>query len=365
MITRVLFGLVALLMAAPLLAAAAVTGGQPTAFGPSGAVGEIPPDRLVLYEQAAARFGIDWAVLAAIGKLECDHGRSLLAGCTPPGSVNSAGATGPMQFLGPTWRAGSPLGSVPVAGPPTRVTSEGYATDGDGDGIADVWNAADAIASTARYLQANGVFGDERRAILAYNHAGWYADKVLAQAAEYRALASAEAPASPVSLAVGIDDPVAWAATFLGTPYVWGGNHASAAIQLDPVSTPVVTVGARDGRAGLFDCSSLASWAFAQTRGVWIGGTSEEQWALARQRAASGEALVRTTPPPGGYLRDDLVFFEPTAAGPGHVAIAIDATRVIESPHTGANVRISLIANHGGLVGVARYPQTTTAGGSR
>ena len=185
---------------------------------------------------------------------------------------------------------------------------------------------------------------------------------MLAQAAEYRALASAAAPAS---LADGAQDPVTWATDFLGTPYVWGGNHASAATQLDPARRPVVTIGARDGRAGFFDCSSLASWAFAQTRGLWIGGTSEEQWALAQQRATAGEALARTTPPPSGYLRDDLVFFEPTANGPGHVAIAIDATRMIESPHTGANVRVSLIAKHGGLVGVVRYLQTTTTGGTR
>ena len=365
MIGRVLISLVGLLVAAPLLAAAAVTGGQLSALAPSGALGDIPPDRLALYEQAAASFGIDWAVLAAIGKLECDHGRSLLAGCNPPGSVNGSGATGPMQFLGPTWRAGSPLGSVPVPGPPTSSTAQGYATDGDGDGIADVWDAADAIAGAARYLQANGAPGDERGAILAYNHAGWYVDAVLAQAAEYRALAAADD--TPVSLADGARDPVSWAAVYLGTPYVWGGNHARASVELDPASRPVVTVGARDGRAGLFDCSSLASWAFAQTRGVWIGGTSEEQWALANARAASGAALVRTTPPPGGYLRDDLVFFHAGASGPGHVAIAIDATRMIESPKTGANVRVSLIADHGGLVGVARYPQTTTTttGGTR
>ena len=149
MIGRVLICLTALLMAAPLLAAAAVTGAQPST--PTGVVGDIPPSRLALYESAAARFGIDWAVLAAIGKLECNHGRSLLPGCNPPGSVNAAGATGPMQFLGPTWRAGTPLGSVPIAAPPTATTTEGYATDGAGDGVAEVWDAADANAGAARY----------------------------------------------------------------------------------------------------------------------------------------------------------------------------------------------------------------------
>ena len=77
----------------------------------SPAISDIPTDYLVLYQQAAAAYGVDWAVLAAIGKLECDHGRSQARGCNPPGSVNGAGATGPMQFLGPTWRSGTPLGN--------------------------------------------------------------------------------------------------------------------------------------------------------------------------------------------------------------------------------------------------------------
>src|SRR5919198_2435251 len=116
------------------------------------AIADIPADYLALYQQAAARFGIDWAVLAAIGKIECDHGRSQAAGCNPPGSVNGAGATGPMQFLGSTWRAGTPPMTVPAVGPPTTSTEAGYATDGDGDGLADVWNPADAIFAAARLL---------------------------------------------------------------------------------------------------------------------------------------------------------------------------------------------------------------------
>src|SRR5690349_23209957 len=59
------------------------------------AIADIPADYLALYQQAAAAYGIDWAVLAAIGKLECDHGRLRAPGCSPPGTVNAAGATGP------------------------------------------------------------------------------------------------------------------------------------------------------------------------------------------------------------------------------------------------------------------------------
>src|ERR671931_696717 len=147
------------------------------------AIADIPADYLVLYQQAAARFGVDWAVLAAIGKIECDHGRSRAAGCNPPGTVNSAGATGPMQFLGSTWRVGTPPKSVPAVGPPTASTAQGYATDGDGDALADVWNPADAIAGAARLLRANGAPADYERALFAYNHADWYVREVIGIAA--------------------------------------------------------------------------------------------------------------------------------------------------------------------------------------
>src|SRR5918996_4510361 len=146
---------------------------RPAAHTPSPvAIADIPSDYLVLYQRAAARFSIDWAVLAAVGKLECDHGRLEAPGCNPPGTVNGAGATGPMQFLGSTWRAGTPPMSVPAIGPPTASTAAGYAADGDGDGLADVWNPADATAGAARLLRANGAPVDYRRAVFAYNHAG-------------------------------------------------------------------------------------------------------------------------------------------------------------------------------------------------
>src|SRR6266511_2607451 len=54
------------------------------------AIADIPADYLVLYQQAAGRFGIDWAVLAAIGKIECDHGRLAPAVLTVPGGLHPA-----------------------------------------------------------------------------------------------------------------------------------------------------------------------------------------------------------------------------------------------------------------------------------
>ena len=142
------------------------------------ALRDIPARYLRLYMDAAARYGLDWAVLAAIGKVECDHGRDPDPSCRLEGRPNSAGAGGPMQFLASTWAE--------------------FGVDGDGDGRADRWDPADAIYAAANYLRASGVARDERRAIFAYNHAQWYVQLVERWAARYRAPFSVQpAPESP------------------------------------------------------------------------------------------------------------------------------------------------------------------------
>jgi hypothetical protein len=193
------------------------------------AVADIPAEYLVAYQRTGERYGIDWAVLAAIGKVECDHGRNPSSGCNPPGTVNVAGATGPMQFLGSTWRAGTPPMTVPAVGSPTSTTSAGYAADGDGDGLADVWNPADAIAGAARLLRANGAPTDYRRAILAYNHADWYVREVLTIAESYRTAVAV----GPVML-----DPAVTLRAVLQNPR----------IQLTPIQQADLASGAIDPR---------------------------------------------------------------------------------------------------------------------
>ncbi|MFI4991485.1 MAG: lytic transglycosylase domain-containing protein [Solirubrobacterales bacterium] len=138
------------------------------AAGPPSALAgrEIPSQYLRLYEEAARRYGIDWSILAAIGKVECDHGRDGDRSCTREGATNAAGAGGPMQFIATTWAA--------------------YGVDGSGDGRVDRWTAADAIYGAANYLTHAGAPHDYRRAIFAYNHAGWYVEEVEAWAARYR-----------------------------------------------------------------------------------------------------------------------------------------------------------------------------------
>jgi hypothetical protein len=129
------------------------------------ALKEIPPLYLRLYEEAAQRYGLDWAILAGIGKVECDHGRDPAPSCTQDGVVNSAGAGGPMQFIASTWAQ--------------------YGVDADGDGRIDRWDPADAIFGAANYLRASGAPGNYRQAIFAYNHASWYVAEVEQWAARY------------------------------------------------------------------------------------------------------------------------------------------------------------------------------------
>jgi hypothetical protein len=135
--------------------------------GPVGGA-EIPPAYLAAYRHAARSCpGMSWALLAAVGKVETNHGRGW-----PPrwrgtpgiahGTENYAGAGGPMQFLSGTW-----------------------ARWGRGG---DRWNYHAAIPAAARKLCADGVArGDVRGALWAYNPSPVYVARVLAQARRYQA----------------------------------------------------------------------------------------------------------------------------------------------------------------------------------
>ncbi len=117
-------------------------------------IADIPPDYCLLYLTAAPDCpGLDWAVLAAIGKVETDHGRSTLPGVHE--GENSAGAGGPMQFLDSTFTSVTAAHQLPPGGasPPSRYNPHG------------------AIHAAAFLLCDTGVQrGDLRAAIFSYNH---------------------------------------------------------------------------------------------------------------------------------------------------------------------------------------------------
>ena len=167
----------------------------------------IPNVALNAYRVAAARMasaepgcGIQWSLLAGIGRVESDHGQyggsHLLpdGSDTPPiigpaldgtkwdyitdtdggrldGDPRFDHAVGPMQFIPSTWAI--------------------WGTDADNNGIADPFDINDAALTAARYLCAAG--GDlsttdgQQRAILAYNHSDQYLAEVMAIAQAYAA----------------------------------------------------------------------------------------------------------------------------------------------------------------------------------
>jgi hypothetical protein len=157
----------------------------------------IPMTALSAYQGAAAAAppgcGLPWPLLAAIGRVESDHGRfagavlhadgvstpriigipldgngTALIRDTDHGRLDGDRvydrAVGPMQFIPSTWA--------------------GYGVDGNGDGTADPFNVFDAARAAADYLCAAGgdltTLAGQTRAVLAYNHDGTYLAEVLA-----------------------------------------------------------------------------------------------------------------------------------------------------------------------------------------
>ncbi|GAA4728005.1 hypothetical protein GCM10025782_28410 [Pedococcus ginsenosidimutans] len=153
-----------------------------------------------LVDAADAECKVDWALVAAIGKVESNHGRYGGNGIDTSGTVRPGifgiplngsndtaairdtdrgvfdrdttwdRAVGPMQFIPGTWR------SVGV--------------DANGDGSKDPQNITDAATATAVYLCSGpGDLSTEsgaRSAVLRYNQSDAYADQVLAIARAYR-----------------------------------------------------------------------------------------------------------------------------------------------------------------------------------
>jgi cell wall-associated NlpC family hydrolase len=105
----------------------------------------------------------------------------------------------------------------------------------------------------------------------------------------------------------------------IGVPYSWGGGG---------IRGPGFGIG-KGAKVSGFDCSGLTEYAWARA-GVLIGTTTYEQW-------RSGIRVPKEEIEPG-----DLVFYDSdtSRAGPEHVALAVDATRMVHAPYTGQFVRV-------------------------
>jgi hypothetical protein len=178
--------------AAPARPAAPAPPPGPDVGASDAALADIPSGYLAHYVTAARTCpALRWQVLAAIGKVESDHGRSPAPGVRS--GVNRAGCcAGPMQFNVRN-------------GPPS--TWDGW---GDGD-PAHVYDPAYAIPAAARKLCGDGLASPDpssrdpcpqvlggaalHQALKRYNNACWYVHAVVTVAAGY----TRGAPASPPS----------------------------------------------------------------------------------------------------------------------------------------------------------------------
>jgi cell wall-associated NlpC family hydrolase len=140
---------------------------------------------------------------------------------------------------------------------------------------------------------------------------------------------------------------IRYALAHLGVPYHWGGNHGYSLEEM--MSTqPYLGYG--------FDCSSLLAWSFANGAGLYVGDWTGTQWeyGLTVPGASRGAGPAQGgTPPPGGYLPGDLIFFNAT----NHVALYIGNDLFVHAPHTGDVVKISRLSEYGPVWGWVRYSQ--------
>lgn len=308
--------------AALLFAVLATDGGQERAAGiGAGAQLDIPPRAMAAYAHASesitnARFRgcqIPWWVLAAVGKIETNHGRydgdgkvrniDERTGRVEPPIVNAIGAAGPMQFLVATWN---------WIVKPNRELFD--------DSTPDIQDIDDAALGTALLLctsagVANPDLSDIESApfhdaVFAYNHAEWYVDDVRTQAAVYRDTAFA---VMGTNGAYAVDDDttagriINEAMAQRGKPYRWGA------------------IGPKE-----FDCSGLTMWAYKHGAGIQLPRTTEGQINVGLQVDVDDVE-------PG-----DLVFNwggQGTGRKNGHVSIYIGDGLVVTAPKTGDVVK--------------------------
>ena len=101
----------------------------------------IPANYLSWYQKVGKQFGVPWVILAGIGTVESNNGRSTLPGVHS--DQNGFGAAGPMQ-IGIGGAAGNTWGGAPSHPGSEKVS--GVAVDEDGDGVASDHEGGGGVA---------------------------------------------------------------------------------------------------------------------------------------------------------------------------------------------------------------------------
>lgn len=280
------------------------TGEQASAREATDEADDIPANMLTLYQEAAKKYGMDWVVLAGVGKAESDHGRD-----TATHQENGATAAGPMQFTRDTW---TDFGRTP----------EGEASTN----LDDRYDPEHAIHSAAHFLRSPpDVNTDLDAALLRYNPWPEYPGRVKQWMDVYgqgEFVTSDGSTTQSITTVTDIDldqcpelesnaaqgggvvakapdeltqEVVDWALAQRGKPYVWGGNGP-------------------DG----YDCSGLVQGAYAAI-GLNIPRVTHDQ-------VTYGPRVDENDAQPG-----DLIFFNVgnncginCGPEPRHVGMVID-----------------------------------------
>ena len=245
--------------------------------GPVGA--PAPSADIPLFQAAAVQYGLGSqgpSILAAINEVETTFDTSSSPGVHA--GANSAGAEGAMQFEPGTW---AQYGAVAPGGADP----------------ASPYDERDAVWSAANYLHASGAPGNWQAAIFTYNHAGWYVDEVLADAATMYAsgsLAGSGGSSTPVSVA--LDTTVEQCASAVSVPLsltpgetaqILPGGTAAAPADAPPAVKRAIAAGnalidkpyrrggghgqSLETLANSYDCSSATSYVLfhAGLFGAW------------------------------------------------------------------------------------------------
>jgi cell wall-associated NlpC family hydrolase len=227
-----------------------------------------------------------------------------------PNAKSPAAAEGIAQFIPGTWAI--------------------HGIDGNGDGVANVWDPRDAIPSAASYdcklaSYVKDTPGNPTDNMLAAYNAGAYAVIKYGGVPPYKETQnyvktittlekSFAAPAQRLDPSRQAAGAIAYAQNKLGTPYLWGGN-----------GTPE--------EGGRFDCSGLTKAAY-------------ESVGITLPRVANDQYNAGPHPKRDELLPGDLVFFstDPTdSRAIDHVGIYVGGGYMIDAPHTGAVIRFDPI----------------------